>query len=315
MSVPSALVEDVAIETIKDPLEPAAEAPVLITRFPEVPLLVVPVENVSAPLIPNVPAFGVVITTDPVLVAVPRPDNRETNPPCAPVEDPPIIETKPPCAFPAAFPAAAPVFKDNMPDEPELVVPVINASVPLTPLVPALADLIVIDPEVFLFDDPALMLTLPPVLAVEPLLAPPETSTFPPEPEDVCEPVPPCNVRSPPAVDALVDPASILIKPPAPKAAEPTARVIAPPAPPVAAPVEKPRDPEVPALVVPVEKDNTPLIPEFPAFALDTTTLPLTLAPEPESNTASPPAADAEVPPATNDICPPIPVFPCPEES
>ena len=52
------------------------------------------------------------------------------------------------------------------PELPELVVPELNTSMPLTPAVPALADLMLTMPDVVAVPSPDAMLTVPPVLTV-----------------------------------------------------------------------------------------------------------------------------------------------------
>ena len=63
---------------------------------PEVPPLAVPVENVNAPLTPNVPALTVCIITEPLDVSRPAPVDSEIEPPVAAVEDPALADISPP---------------------------------------------------------------------------------------------------------------------------------------------------------------------------------------------------------------------------
>jgi hypothetical protein len=61
------------------PPAPFVDAPVDIRIFPLAPELVVPEENVSDPLTPAVPVFGVKIFTTPGLT--PKPAKRDIAPP------------------------------------------------------------------------------------------------------------------------------------------------------------------------------------------------------------------------------------------
>ena len=71
-------------ETVMLPaLPPPTALPVLICNKPELPELVVPVENFKDPLTPATPALAVWNTTAPLDVAVPVPLFNETAPPVA----------------------------------------------------------------------------------------------------------------------------------------------------------------------------------------------------------------------------------------
>ena len=112
---------------------------------------------------------------------------------------------------------------------PELEVPELKMSRPLTPLCPALVVRIEIAPLVLAIPWPLATLTEPPVAIV------------------LC-------------------PAAMVKRPPAPLLPLPTVMLIAPPLPPVAAPEPIEIDPEVPRLVVPVLNTSKPLMPWSPAF-------------------------------------------------
>jgi hypothetical protein len=122
---------------------------------------------------------------------------------------------------------AAPVYKDTVPEFPELVVPDWNTRAPLTAVVPALA-LETVTPPLDV-PDPLVRLKDPPVVVD----VPPDTTTFPPA-----------------AAPAVVAPPTRLRLPPAPVLPLPTEMVTVPPAPPVLAPLytlTAPEAPDVPA--------------------------------------------------------------------
>ena len=129
---------------------PFVAVPVWKATVPEVPELVVPVENLRAPLTPFVPAFTVFNITEPLDVSRPAPVDKEIDPPVAAVEDPALPDMSPPTpVFPdptareisPPLPlVAAPDVNEICPDEPELVVPDWKLKLPLTPAVPALTD-------------------------------------------------------------------------------------------------------------------------------------------------------------------------------
>ena len=138
------------------PLPPVA-APVVSAIEPVVPLDDVPDVKVSAPLVPNVPAFDVRKMTDPLDVVVPFPAVNDMNPPVLDaVVVPDAIEISPPTPVvpvptltrisPLLPCVAAPEKSCTDPELPELVVPDSNTSPPLTPKVPAFADLITMEP-------------------------------------------------------------------------------------------------------------------------------------------------------------------------
>jgi hypothetical protein len=76
-------------------------------------------------------------------------------------------------------PSAAPVFTSTSPDEPTLVVPELKLSAPLTPLVPAFAVFIVIEPDVVAVPTPVDIEMAPPVFEAE---RPPVDAISPPVP-------------------------------------------------------------------------------------------------------------------------------------
>ena len=134
---------------ISPPFPPDAD-PVPIDIDPDDPDDDVPVLNVSSPLTPFVPAFNVRRKTlpldrillyplrididPPVALMSPYvlPANNDRWPPSSVLPSPTLIVISPP--FP---PDADPVPIDIDPDDPDDVVPVLNVSSPLTPVVPA----------------------------------------------------------------------------------------------------------------------------------------------------------------------------------
>jgi hypothetical protein len=121
--------------------------PVTIDKAPDAPLLVVPDWKAKPPLTPDTPALNVLSAIEPLDVAIPDPDARETAPPVRTVLIP-AIDTRSPPAFavpvptlimisPPFPPVAAPVDTAMKPLVPELVVPVVKLSIPLVPAVPA----------------------------------------------------------------------------------------------------------------------------------------------------------------------------------
>ena len=78
------------------PPSPPAAVPVPIDKDPELPLDVVPELNTSTPLIPAVPASGVLIVIEPELVDVPAPETTDTCPPVLASPTPPKTCTLPP---------------------------------------------------------------------------------------------------------------------------------------------------------------------------------------------------------------------------
>ena len=124
-------------------------------------------------------------------------------------------------------PVAAPLPIDTDPLVPDDVVPELKLNAPLTPLMPAFADLIVIAPLVVFVPALPVMVIAPPVLSVptpELMLTPPPTVA----------PRPPESEAAPPVLE--LSPAVIDASPPAALVPEPTVIDTAPPLPPVEAP-------------------------------------------------------------------------------
>jgi hypothetical protein len=71
---------------------------------------------------------------------------------------PTVILTAPPCPF-----KAVPVPTEMLPESPEVVVPELNVSQPLMPLVPAFTVSIMIEPLVDAVPDPVSIVMAPPV--------------------------------------------------------------------------------------------------------------------------------------------------------
>jgi hypothetical protein len=127
------------------------------------------------------------------------------------------------------------------PEVPELVVPELNTSTPLTPFSPAFAVLIVIAPLVLDTPDPE------------------STSIAPP-------------------VSVWLMPALMVIRPPVPLSPSPTVRLMAPLLPPVAVPDPMQIAPVPPLLDDPELKTRVPLTPFAPALAERMTMPPLLVA-------------------------------------
>jgi hypothetical protein len=156
-----------------------------------------------------------------------------------------------------------------LPEEPRLVVPVLNERAPLTPFVPALEVRITMSPLLVAAPFPVDNDTAPPVSAVE---SPPLQAIVPPVP---AAPVPLLTITSPLLPEAV-----------------PLANFIIP------------DDPE---LVVPDEKLNDPLTPFTPAFMDLKKMLPLDDAvPAPLVSESNPPVVAVAVPP-TAMMSPPVP--------
>lgn len=131
-----------------------------------------------------------------------------------------------------------------MPEDPELVVPLKNLRLPLTPAVPAFVVATETEPVLRAVLVPVDMLSVPPVLDAA---APPLKDTAPPTPEVACEPAPPVTVTAPATEEAaLVSPATSETEPPE-VVDVPTFISTEPLAPPVDSPVDKVTPPEWPA--------------------------------------------------------------------
>jgi hypothetical protein len=122
------------------------------------------------------------------------------------------------------------------PEFPDVAVPELKTSAPLTPATPELADRMLTIPELVAVPSPDPMLTVPPVFTV---LRPAYISTKPPEPD---VPLPPVTRIRPAPVSAKLVPSMI--------------------------------DPEFPDDAVPELKRSIPLTPAAPAFRDLTVTCP-----------------------------------------
>jgi hypothetical protein len=139
------------------------------------------------------------------------------------------------------------------PEFPDVVVPELKTSAPLTPATPELEDR---------------MLTIPELVAV-------------PSPDPI--------LTSPP-VSVVPTPAYISTKAPEPDVPLPTATSTEPDRPPVAAPVPMTTAPEFPDAVVPELNTSMPLTPDTPEFALRILMIPDVVAvPSPDPMLTSPP--------------------------
>jgi hypothetical protein len=160
----------------------------------------------TGPPVAELPVVITMLPPVPVAIDVP-PATMLTSPPWSPAADP------------------DPMYTDPL--VPDVLVPVLNISLPLAPFVPALAVLIVMAPLVVCVPEPLAMLTRPPVPAV---WAPPLTDTFPPVPE----------------------------------APRPTVTEMSPLGPPVAAPVLNVAEPLVPLLEEPTTTEPLAAVEEVP---------------------------------------------------
>jgi hypothetical protein len=172
------------------------------------------------------------------------------------------------------------VERESAPEEPALEVPDSIVTLPLTPAVPALAEL----------------RETPPLVVLE--LAPPTRE------------------RDPPVADAVVLPASIDMVPPTPTDPIPTVRLTSPPFPPVAAPEAMVTLPLLPLLEVPDWRVTAPLTPEAPALLDCKSKDPLEVLVETplEIDTDPPRPELAVVAPAETTTSPPLPESPGPTE-
>ena len=75
---------------------PVAAEPDATLIAPEVPTVEAPDDIVTAPLMPDVPAVALPSVIEPLLVALPAPERRDTEPPVAPLPAPPLRVAEPP---------------------------------------------------------------------------------------------------------------------------------------------------------------------------------------------------------------------------
>jgi hypothetical protein len=140
------------------PLLPRVALPVLTTTIPLTPLKpALAVVMVNEPD-ENEPLVPVAIVTKPPVAPLDIPAVMETWPPIPQSPDPTVIEIAPPRPLPDVDPEPTMI----LPLFPLAEVPVLNTSIPLIPLTPALAVVRIIAP---LADDPAPVTTViaPPV--------------------------------------------------------------------------------------------------------------------------------------------------------
>jgi hypothetical protein len=212
------------------------DCPVEITTVPLVPLLVVPVLNTNPPLTPLVPALGVstikgpllvselepeeMVIAPPVTAAVADPEEITMLPPGYAVPDPTFTKTEPPKPE-----VAERVAMSKDPEEPELEVPDLNKIAPLTPNVPALADIKLIAPLDVADPEPETSEIAPPV---KPELSPVVTRTLPP----FSDPTPTFATMFPP-FPLVADPVASMKVPEDPELDVPVLNIIAPLTPPL----------------------------------------------------------------------------------
>jgi len=161
---------------------------------------------------------------------------------------------------------------------PELELPELRTSQPLTPIEPAFDDCKTKAP---------LLLALPYPLKID--------------------------TRPPVAVVSDDKPADTTISPPAAVFPDPTVTYTAPPLPPAVEPDPIYKAPELPDVALPVLSNNIPLDPAVPAFTVSSTNDPLVDAePYPVIIDMRPPVNAADVMPDDNTISPPVFVSPEP---
>lgn len=163
---------------------------------------------------------------------------------------------------------------------PELELPVLSTSIPLTPLLPAF--------EVFSINEPL----LDPNAELKPLVI----DTRPPL----------ADVDAPP---------DRTISPPVPLVPDPTVMYTEPPRPSLDVPDPMYNAPLLPALELPVLSTSVPLTPAVPAFDVCSSKAPLLVAvPNPLLIETSPPVSNDDVP-ADNTMLPPDPLLPDPTDT
>merc|ERR1711991_853084 len=203
---------------------PLDAVPVPIDIDPDDPHDVVPVLNINSPLTPKVPAFNVRIIILPLLLSVLYPLRIDMEPPVAPVIPSPSVlpANKNICPPSNVLPSptliiispplplhAVPVPIDIDPDDPHVVVPVLNINSPLTPFAPAFNVRIIILPLLLSVLNPLRIDMEPPVAPVAPpaSLLPANTDICPPsnvlpspidiDPDPPQDVVPVLNINSP----------------------------------------------------------------------------------------------------------------------
>ena len=143
---------------------------------PLLPAMEVPELNTSLPLVPATPAFAVVMTTLPLLLAVPSPETNKIKPPVAPVLRPAATDTSPPSplvplpttrlTLPPRPAVAAPVPTRIAPLVPAVAAPELKTKAPLAPAAPPLLLAMRMEPLLDAVPSPLVILTDPPVFAL-----------------------------------------------------------------------------------------------------------------------------------------------------
>jgi len=173
-SLPPSVEDDRPPETKMSPPFPfSMELPVVNDKRPVEPLDVVPVENLSSPLTPDVPAFDVLRMTFPAEDTELGPLDMKKLPPVLDTEFPTKSDIEPPLLvlllltdisiFPLIPPDDVPVVKCICPDAPLLEDPDEKCRYPLLPLLPAFEDSITTLPLLDLILSPEDILMVPPV--------------------------------------------------------------------------------------------------------------------------------------------------------
>jgi hypothetical protein len=246
-----------------------------------------PVLNNNKPDCPTTAEFAVRITTEPLVLTAPPPDNTSTVPPelreerVAPArrfKEPPDPEDPDPTTKEIAPPLPAralPVATTKRPELPDDVVPLEKRSCPETPLTYTLAVRNTISPLPPLVDEAADLINTRPAVPPTYVVLPADSTTEPPSPE-------------------FVDPTVTLIAPALPNKASPVYTFMNPVEPDADVPLFNSKKPEAPALdvsavrivILPDDEDCpapdriSTIPPDAPAFvdAPDTiTTFPLLL--------------------------------------
>ena len=183
LSDPPSKVLPALIEKMKSPDFPPRADPDDAVKLPDEPLDVVPVVHEIAPLTPDIPLFILFIMTWPLLLLLPDPVLKLTEPPVTTSESPACTVISPPGSdvdlpiltriSPPSPLVALPVEILMKPDAPNEAVPDEMDIPPDTPVDPALTVEIRISPLEDKVPSPALIDTDPPVM----LLPRPETIT------------------------------------------------------------------------------------------------------------------------------------------
>ena len=145
--------------------------------IPLLPVELLPELNTNMPLLPPLPPFALRITTPPLVVAVPSPEDKDNAPPDLEVDLPPCALSVPPdplvplptvTRIPPLRPAVAmplPILMEPL--LPVELTPELNTSMPLLPAAPLFIDRITTSPDDVAVPSPELRVSTPPECNVE----------------------------------------------------------------------------------------------------------------------------------------------------